>query len=367
MHGWTLPTRKNAQHSANPINSPRRMLLQASDWWLSALLLSWMLAPAPLMAQPVVNVYSSRHYDTDEALYKNFTAETGIEVRIIEGDADTLLARIKREGEFSPADVFIAVDAGRLHRGVTEGVFAPVESSTLSQRIPASLRHPEGLWFGLSKRVRVLIIDPTRVQPAQVDTYEKLAAPDQTARVLIRSSNNLYNQSLLASLIHHWGEEQAEAWCRGLVAKLARAPQGGDTDQIRALAAGEGDVAVSNHYYFARMLSGDNAADREIAAKLQVVFPNQQDRGAHVNVSGAAVLKHSPNRANAIRLLEYMTTPAAQQAYAIANNEFPVVDGVELSDVLKSLGTFKGDEVNASVLGNNNAAAVRMMDRVQWP
>jgi iron(III) transport system substrate-binding protein len=363
MKVWNSPDTSNVPQS---LARQRRYLALAPALALAILALTLGLWPSDLAAQQVVNVYSSRHYDTDEALYKNFTAETGIEVRIIEGDADTLLARIKREGEFSPADLFIAVDAGRLHRGVTEGVFAPVESSTLSERIPASLRHPDGLWFGLSKRVRVLIIDPTRVQAAQVDSYEKLAAPDQTARVLIRSSNNLYNQSLLASLIHHWGEEKAEAWCRGLVAKLARAPQGGDTDQIRALAAGEGDVAVSNHYYFARMLSGDNAADREIAAKLQVVFPNQQDRGTHVNVSGAAVLKHSPNRANAIRLLEYMTTPAAQQAYAIANNEFPVVDGVELSDVLKSFGTFKGDDVNASVLGNNNAAAVRMMDRAQW-
>lgn len=317
-------------------------------------------------AQQVVNVYSSRHYDTDDALYRNFTAATGIRVRVIEGDADALLARVKREGEFSPADVFIAVDAGRLHRGVEEGVFAGIESKTLAQRIPSSLRHPDGLWFGLSKRARVIVIDPRRVDPTAVDTYEKLGDPNLSARVLIRSSSNIYNQSLVASLMHHWGEAKAEAWCRGLVANLARPPQGGDTDQIRALAAGEGDVAVCNHYYFARLLVSDNAADRELASKLQVVFPNQQDRGVHVNVSGAAVLKHAPNRANAIRFIEYLTTPEAQQGYAIANNEFPVVAGVELSDVLKSFGEFRSDELNASILGNNNAGAVRMMDRSQW-
>lgn len=317
-------------------------------------------------AQQIVNVYSSRHYDTDDALYRNFTAATGIAVRVIEGDADTLLARIKREGEFSPADLFIAVDAGRLHRGVQEGVFSGVESGVLSDRIPASLRHPQGLWFGLSKRVRLFIVDPQRIDPATVSSYEMLADPDQSARILIRSSSNIYNQSLVASLLHHLGQEQAEAWCRGLVANMARGPQGGDTDQIRAVAAGEGDVAVTNHYYFARMLSGDNAADRTIAEKLQVIFPNQQDRGAHVNVSGAAVLKHAPNRANAVRLLEYLTTPEAQQAFAIANHEFPVVADVPLSPVLESLGDFVGDELNASVLGSNNAAAVRMMDRARW-
>jgi iron(III) transport system substrate-binding protein len=330
------------------------------------LLMSGGMLTSAAFGQRVVNVYSSRHYDTDDTLYRNFTAATGIGVRVIEGDADTLLARIKREGEFSPADLFIAVDAGRLQRGVQEGVFSPVESTVLADRIPVSLRHPDGLWFGLSKRVRLFIVDPGRVDPATVATYEMLADPKQSARVLIRSSNNIYNQSLVASLAHHLGQAEAEAWCRGLVANMARGPQGGDTDQIRALAAGEGDIAVTNHYYFARMLAGDNAADREIAGRLRVVFPNQQDRGAHVNVSGAAVLKHAPNRASAIRLLEYLTTPEAQQAFAIANHEFPVVAGVELSSVLESLGAFVGDELNASILGDNNAAAVRMMDRARW-
>jgi iron(III) transport system substrate-binding protein len=343
----------------------RRLSAAAPTACLGLLMAGGMLTCAAY-AQQIVNVYSSRHYDTDDTLYRNFTAATGIAVRVIEGDADTLLARIKREGEFSPADLFIAVDAGRLHRGVEEGIFSGVESSVLSERIPASLRHPQGLWFGLSKRVRLFIVDPQRVDPATVSSYEMLADPNQSARVLIRSSNNIYNQSLVASLAHHLGPEQAEAWCRGLVANMARGPQGGDTDQIRALAAGEGDVAVVNHYYFARMLSGDNAADRTIAEKLRVIFPNQQDRGAHVNVSGAAVLKHAPHRANAVRLLEYLTTPEAQQSFAIANHEFPVVADVPLSPVLESLGEFVGDELNASVLGSNNAAAVRMMDRARW-
>jgi len=313
----------------------------------------------------VVNVYSSRHYDTDIVLYKQFEQATGIKVNVIEGDTDALLTRITREGDLSPADVFIAVDAGRLHKATELGVLQPVESDVLSERIPESLRHPDGLWFGLSKRVRVFLISPDMPEDF-VTTYEELADPEIDGGLLIRSSSNIYNQSLVGSLLAYHGPQATEEWAQGVVANFARKPQGGDTDQIRALAAGEGEIAVANHYYFARMLAGDNAKDRAAAQKLKLVFPNQADRGAHVNVSGAGVVKNAPNRENAIRLLEYLTTAEAQTQYALANHEYPVVEDVELTEVLKSFGEFKSDEINASVLGDNNREAVRVMDRAGW-
>ncbi len=332
---------------------------------LSSLLAPTLLAPAAGQEQEVVNVYSSRHYDTDDALYRQFEKETGIKVNLIEGDTDALLTRIQQEGDLSPADIFIAVDAGRLHQAVERGVLQGVKSDVLAERIPASLRHPDGLWFGLSKRVRVILLSPD-VPEDFVTTYEGLADSKLEGSLLIRSSSNIYNQSLVASLLAHHGPQRTQEWARGLVENLARAPQGGDRDQIRAVAAGEGDVAVSNHYYYARMLDGEDPADREAAAKLRLVFPNQEDRGAHVNLSGAGVLKNAPNRENAIKFLEYLTSVEAQKLYATANYEYPVVEGVELPEVLKKFGEFKADELNAAKLGENNREAVRIMDRAGW-
>lgn len=313
----------------------------------------------------VVNLYSSRHYDTDAVLYQQFEKDTGIQVNVIEGDTDALLTRISREGDLSPADVFIAVDAGRLHKAVELGVLQPVESEVLSERIPENLRHPEGLWFGLSQRVRVILLSPD-VPADFVTTYEQLADPKIDGGLLLRSSSNIYNQSLVGSLLAHHGPEWTEQWAKKVVGNFARTPQGGDRDQIRAVAAGEGEVAVANHYYFARMLTGDNAGDRAAASKLRLVFPNQSDRGAHVNVSGAGVLKNAPNQQNAIRFIEYLTTADAQRQYALANHEYPVVEEVELTEVLKGFGEFKSDELNAAELGNNNRDAVRVMDRAAW-
>ncbi|MEM1108457.1 MAG: Fe(3+) ABC transporter substrate-binding protein [Planctomycetota bacterium] len=320
----------------------------------------------PASAQEsVVNLYTSRHYDTDEVLYKQFTEDTGIAVNVIEGKADELIARLKREGELSPADVFIAVDAGRLHKAVEQGVLQPVESSVLSERIPANLRQPEGLWFGLSKRFRIILLAPG--MPSDfVSTYEELAEDKIDGGLLIRSSSNIYNQSLLASLIEYHGEEAVVQWAQGVVGNMARAPQGGDTDQIRALAAGEGELAVANHYYLARLMASSKKTDRKVAEGLQVVFPNQDGRGAHVNISGAGVVKGAPNRDNAVRFLEYLTTANAQKQFAVANHEFPVVEGVELSEVLKTFGDFKGDEINAAKLGEGNRDAVKVMDRAGW-
>lgn len=316
-------------------------------------------------ADEVVNIYSSRHYDSDDKLYAAFTKQTGIKVNLIEGKADELLARIKREGRLSPADLFISVDAGRLQLAVDAGVLDPVASRTLEDRIPASLRHPDGLWFGLSKRVRCIFL--SRDVPADmVTTYAGLSDPKLKGKLLIRSSSNIYNQSMVAAQIKTLGQSTTQDWADGVVKNMARTPQGGDTDQLRALAAGEGRVAVANHYYYARMIAGDKASDNAAAKKIRLVFPDQDGRGAHVNVSGAGVIKTAKNKANAIRLLEFMTTERAQELWALENHEFPVVEGIELTPVLKGFGAFKADTLNAAELGKNNREAVRVMDRAGW-
>lgn len=328
-----------------------------------ALALPLLFAPVAAVAQGEVNLYTARHYDTDQAVYDAFTAKTGIEVNTIEDDADALLARIRLEGTLSPADLFLAVDAGRLQLAVDRGVLEAVKAPALEARIPANLRHPEGLWFGLSKRVRVILRAPGATA---VDTYAGLAAPSLRNELLVRSSSNIYNQSLVASILANEGEAAAQAWSNGVVANLARTPQGGDRDQVRAAAAGEGSVAVVNHYYFARMLVGDNAADRAAAEKLTLVFPDQSGRGAHVNVSGAGVVKGAPNRENALRFLEFLASDEGQKLYALANFEYPVVPGVALSEVLAGMGAFKEDSLNAAQLGEHNRAAVKLMDRAGW-
>ena len=314
----------------------------------------------------VVNVYSARHYDSDEVLYDRFEELTGITVNIIEGDSDELLSRILSEGANSPADLFITVDAGRLWRAEQEGVLQAVDAPVLNAVLPEALRHPDGLWFGLTQRVRGIVYAPDRVAPGEVTTYEDLAGPAFEGRVCIRSSSNIYNQSMMASLIASVGPQAAEAWAEGIVANMARAPQGGDTDQIRAVAAGECDVAVVNHYYLARLIGSDDPADNEVADAVGWLFPNQDGRGAHVNVSGAGVVASAPNRANAIRFVTFLTTPAAQAVFAGGNDELPVVDGVASSDATESLGDFVTDAVNVSLYGRNNPDAVRIFDRVGW-
>ncbi|MEM6459962.1 MAG: Fe(3+) ABC transporter substrate-binding protein [Planctomycetota bacterium] len=323
-----------------------------------------LIGPAPAAADEV-NVYTSRHYDTDDQLYDLFTEQTGIAVNIIEGNTDELLTRLQREGDLSPGDIFIAVDAGRLHKAVERGLLAPVSSSALESAIPANLRHPDGLWFGYSLRARVIFLSKD-VPADYVTTYAELAEPKLDGALLIRSSSNIYNQSLAASQLAHSGEDALLAWSEGVVSNMARTPQGGDTDQIRALAAGEGDVAVANHYYFARLLASDKPADNEAAAKVQLVFPDQDGRGTHVNVSGAGLLRSAPNRENAVKLLEFLATPEAQQLWAVANFEYPTVPGVEPPEVMKPYGEFKQDTINAAELGDNNREAVRVMDRAGW-
>ena len=318
-------------------------------------------------SEQVVNVYSARHYDTDDEVFAAFTEETGIEVNVVEGDSAALLERLRREGEESPADLFVAVDAGRLYHAEQEGLFQPTQSDVLEERIPASLRHPDGLWFGLSKRARVILVAKDRVDEGAITTYEDLADPKWQGKVLIRSSSNVYNQSLVGSIVAAHGEEAAEEWCTGLVANLARKPQGGDRDQIRALAAGEGDIAVANTYYLAQMIAADDKPeDQAAAAAVSVVFPNQGDRGTHVNISGAGVVRGAPHAENAVRLLEFLTSEPAQTVFAGGNKEYPVVEGYELAPELAAFGEFEEDSINASVFGSQGQQALRLMDRCGW-
>ncbi|MCL7930005.1 Fe(3+) ABC transporter substrate-binding protein [Halomonas llamarensis] len=313
-----------------------------------------------------LNLYSARHYDSDEHLYTAFTEETGIEVNVLEGDSDQLIERIQREGVASPADVMMTVDAGRLWRAEQEGIFQGVESDVLDERLPESMRHPEGLWFGFSQRARAIYYNRENFDPSQISTYEDLADPQFEGEVCIRSSNNIYNQSLLASMIAHHGEEGAEEWAQGVVDNMARDPEGGDTDQIRGVASGECDLAVANHYYYVRLLKSDDEADREAARKVGIIFPNQDGRGAHVNVGGAGVVEGAPNRESAVRFLEFLSSDTAQEIFAAGNNEFPVIDGVKKDPVLESWGNFKKDNLNISELGENNPEAIRIFDRVGW-
>jgi iron(III) transport system substrate-binding protein len=313
-----------------------------------------------------VNIYSARHYPADEQLFARFTEEAGIAVNQIKGTGAELMERIKLEGEQSPCDVFVTVDAGNLWRAQEQGIYQSVTSAELERHIPANLREPTGLWFSFAKRARVIVYDTSKVKAEELSTYEDLASDKWKKRILIRSSSNVYNQSLVASMIHNDGAEKAQAWCNGIVANMAREPEGGDTDQIKALIAGEGDIAVSNTYYFARMLSGDDDALKQKLAGCKLFFPNQATRGTHVNVSGAGVAKHAPNKDNAVKFLEFLISPEAQAIFAGANFEYPVRDGAEQAAVIASWGAFKEDAIDVVELGRNNAQAVMLMDRAGW-
>ncbi len=318
---------------------------------------------APALADGVVNLYSSRHYDTDERLYSDFETATGIKVNRIEADADELIARLKAEGGNSPADVLITVDAGRIWRAAEAGLLSPVASDMLARRIPAHLRHPENLWFAFSQRARIIFFDREKVDlPPQ--TYEDLADPRYKGMICIRSSSNIYNLSLMASMIAHHGAADAKAWGAGLLANLAREPQGGDTDQLRGVISGECPIAVANTYYFARALRSDVEGLSGQTGRIGWVFPNQDGRGAHVNVSAAGVLAHAPNRDNAVRFLEYLSSDAAQRYFSAGNDEYPAVPGVGLSGSVAQLGLFRQDDLNLAALGANQAEAARIFDEI---
>lgn len=331
-----------------------------------ALLLAFSItgAPAPAVADEV-NVYSSRQEALLKPLLDRFSEQSGIKVNIVAGRPEALLQRLRSEGRNTPADLLLTVDAGNLNLAKVAGVFQPIDSPALAAAIPAHLRDPEGHWFGLSQRARVILYAKDRFDPAGISTYADLADPELGNKICIRSSSNVYNQSLVASRIAHEGVEATEAWVRGLMANLARPPRGGDRDQIRALAAGQCDVAVVNTYYLGGMLN-ETGADREAAEAVGLIWPDQDGRGTHINVSGAGVTRYAANPENAIKLLEYLVSEEAQRWYAEANFEFPVRPGVPVGDTLAAWGEFRADDLDLARLGEYNPEAVRLMDRAGW-
>ncbi len=324
-------------------------------------------ARAQSKGEPVLNLYSARHYSTDEALYANFTKQTGIKINRIELGDEPLLQRLKSEGANSPADVVILVDAARLWRAQIDGLFQPVPSKVLEKRVPANLRSNDGTWFGFSTRARVIVYDKAKVKAEDVDTYEELADSKNKGKVCTRSGSHPYNLSLLGSIVERSGEAAAEAWAKGMVDNMARPPRGGDTDQIRAVAAGECGVAISNSYYWVRLLRSTDPKDVEVVRKVGFVWPNQASSGAHVNISGAGVAKNAPNKANAIRFLEYLAGDSAQAYFAEGNNEWPVVkSAVSENAALASLGNFKADNLPVASIGKGQIAAQRILDRTGY-
>ncbi len=313
-----------------------------------------------------VNVYSYRQEVLIRPLLDAFKEKTGITVNLVSGKADALLERLKNEGANSPADLLLTVDAGHLHRATEAGVLQPVSSDVLAAAVPVHLRHPDGYWYGLSMRARPIFYAKDRVDPTTLSTYEELADSKWDDRICVRSSSNIYNQSLLAALIAHNGAEAVETWAKGFVNNFARKPQGGDRDQIRAVAAGQCDIALANTYYFAQLIQSDDPADREATEKVGIFWPNQNSYGTHVNISGAGLTQSARNRDSAIKLLEFLVSEEAQRIYADIVNEYPVRPGVPPSDIVAAWGSFKADDLNLSVLGTNNAEAVRIADRADW-
>ncbi|MGD1904412.1 MAG: Fe(3+) ABC transporter substrate-binding protein [Leptolyngbyaceae cyanobacterium] len=350
----------------------RRSLVLGGAAATAGLAATQITRPQPAAAQNgVVNLYSARHYDSDDDLYEAFTEETGIRVNLLEGKADELLERIKAEGDRSPADVFITVDAGRLWQAQRDGIFADTSSEILEANIPENLRHPDGQWFGLTKRARVIMYNKDLVEPSNLSTYEALADSKWNEQIVIRSSSNIYNMSLVASLIAAHGEREIEAWARGLVSNFAREPEGNDRAQIEAAASGLGSLAIANTYYlprYHRSKTDGDEAKQAIFDQIGVFFPNQGEgeRGTHVNISGAGVVRTSPRKENAVRFLEYLSGLEAQTFFANANNEYPVNTDAPINSVIAGFGPFTEDEVNVENYGRYQDNAVRLMDRVGW-
>lgn len=314
----------------------------------------------------VVNLYSARHYDSDQVLYDRFTQETGIQINVMEGSADELVARMTSEGENGPADLFIAADAGALWRAQQAGLFQPVASAALDQRIPANLREPAGNWYGFTRRARVVAYDPARVQPEEIDDYAKLATPRFRGRICVRSSDSVYNLSLVGALIEAWGEERAEQWVRGVVANMARTPEGGDRDQIRAVGAGVCEVALTNSYYYIRMASGDDAADRAVTERVVLGFPSLDGQGAHVNISGGGVARNAPNRDNAIRLLEFFASADSQRHISANNNEYPASTDVPVPAPVDAYTDFTAHPMSVAAFAERQPQAQSLMSAAGW-
>lgn len=317
-------------------------------------------------AAEVVRIYSSRHYDVDQKLYDLFTQQTGIKVEHTSAGATELLARLQQEGARSPADILISVDVGNLWRAKEAGVLAPVESAVLTQAIPSTLRDPGNEWFGVSKRARVIIYNKAVVDPAKLTRYEDLANPEWQGRVVLRPSSNVYNQSLTASMLANDGAEKTQAWVAGMMRNLKKPPAGNDVELIREVGLGNADVTIANTYYYARMLQSPNPEMVKAAQGVGIVFPNQNDRGTHVNISGIGLTKSGKNKAAAIKFMEFLVSPEAQEIFAAANNEYPVVAEVAENSTVQRLGQFKEDTLNLSVIGKNTVEAIKIMDRGGW-
>lgn len=334
----------------------------------AAVLLATLAFALPALADgKVLNLYTARHYQTDEALYENFTKATGIAIRRIEGKEDEIIERIRQEGANSPADVLLTVDVGRLWRAQQAALLQPVQSEILASRIPPQLREPEGYWYGFSQRARVIFYSKARVPAGAINTYEDLVDARWRGKLCVRSGSHVYQLSLLGGLIAAIGEAKAEEWAKGAVANFAREPQGGDIDQIKGIASGECDLALGNTYYFMRLMLSGKPGELAIADKVGVLFPNQGDRGTHINISGGGVVKTAPNREAAIRFLEYLASDEAQRHLADGNNEYPAVPSARTDNpALAKLGPFKADSGNVAALGRNQAAAQRIYDKVGW-
>jgi iron(III) transport system substrate-binding protein len=325
---------------------------------------------APESSAPIVgevNVYTGRHYDSDLAIYDAFTLKTGVKVNIIEAGGEALIERLAREAEASPADVFITADAGMLWRAERRGLFRPISDQDILARVAPQFRDPENEWIGLSKRARIIIYDKARGAPASVDAYEDLASPALQGQICVRSSTNVYNQSLLAGMIEHEGAEKAAEWARGIVANFARKPEGNDTTQIEAVAAGDCRLSLVNTYYVARYLGSDDPKTRAIGEKIGIIFPNQDTTGTHVNISGAGVARYAPHPENAEALIAYLLSDEAQAAFAAGNNEFPIVAGVEATGPVAAFGAFKADAIDMAALGEHQPEAVKIFDDAGWP
>ena len=326
--------------------------------------------------EQVVNLYSARHYSTDENLYSSFTKATGIQVNRVDADDAGIIARLKAEGSASPADVILLVDAARLYRGEQDGLFQPIRSQVLENAIPANLRaQPDAsggiAWFGLSTRARVIVYNKTKVERADVDSYEKLADPKNKGKICIRSGSHPYNLSLFGAVTEHMGDAKAQQWLQGVKDNLARPPKGGDTDQIKAVAAGECDIAVTNSYYLARLMRSSKPDDVAVANKVGVVFPNQNSWGTHLNIAGGAVARYAKHQANAVKFLEYLASPEAQNYFANGNNEWPAAKGVDPGNpALKAMTDgkpFKSETIPISAVGANTTKVQQMLDRVGFP
>lgn len=344
---------------------------------LAALLLSVWAFTAAASQTGEVNVYTSRKEELVKTLFDKFTADTGIQVNFITDDAEKLIARIKSEGKDSPADLFMTADIANLLKAKNEGLLSPVESKTLQKSIPAAFRDKDNEWFGLTKRARVIIYDKKKIKPGEINNYEDLSSPKWKGKILSRSSASSYNQSLLASIIMADGKEKAAAWAKGVAANFARKPQGGDTDQIKALLAGEGEIAIVNTYYLGRMIEAEKKSEGEIEAdeegeeneaehRIGVIFPNQKNRGAHVNISGGGVVKTAKNRESAVKLLEFLAGNEAQSVYALANHEYPITPGVKPSSIVASWGSFKEDATELWKFDKHVPEAVKLFDEAGW-